>query len=402
MDSSERSSFGLDRGSTALIESRDLSNVRKRVLLMISSMRGGGSERQVLLLAQHLCRDRFDVHLYLSDAAGAFLDHVPVDVTIHVDPKVANGMYFPGRRLRQQIAFVRSVIEQHQIDVVYDRTFHMTMLAGPAAVGVRRVSTIVSPPHLAVPFVEHRFVWLKRKRLAKAYRGSDVVVAVSKQAAESAERFYGLPSGSVVVIPNPVSVDWNDSPQAANETALRQQTRLLCVGRMTAEKGHADLIDAMAHAVESWPATKPPPELRLVGDGPLRFELEQQSHALQLDAVCKFLGKKNDAMNEICAADALILPSRFEGMPNVVLEAMAVGTPVIATRSGGTVELQRDQPTAFWAEVANPKSLGEAILEFSRHPDRAQQHRHSALDLIERHHRLEVILAKIESLLDPR
>ena len=72
----------------------------------------------------------------------------------------------------------------------------MTMIAGPACktAGVPRVSTIVSPPSHAVPLVESRFVWLKQRRLARAYRNAYAVVAVSRQAARSAESYYALPS----------------------------------------------------------------------------------------------------------------------------------------------------------------------------------------------------------------
>ena len=182
---------------------------RKRILMMVSSMRGGGSERQVLMLAKELDRTRFEPHLYLTEAAGEFLDKFPSDVPIHSYDSCGDdgGLYVPGRQLRRQTEFLHRVIRNHQIDVIYDRTFHMTLLAGKAARGIRRVSTIVSPPHLAVPLVEKRFVALKRRRLAAAYQAADVVVAVSRQAALSAESYYGLQPDRVVVIKNPVDFD---------------------------------------------------------------------------------------------------------------------------------------------------------------------------------------------------
>ncbi|OYP35069.1 hypothetical protein CGZ80_13265 [Rhodopirellula sp. MGV] len=371
---------------------------------MISSMRGGGSERQVLLLAQHLSREHFEPHLYLSEAAGPFLSQVPSDVTIHAydaavasKPSHTQKLYFPGRALRDQTRFVRQVIDENQIDVVYDRTFHMSLLAGGAAKGIRRVSTIVSPPHLALPSVESRFVWLKRQRLARSYRRSDAVVAVSRQAALSAERYYRLKPRSVQVIPNPVR--FSAPARDLSDARSSGRTRLVCVGRMTSEKGHADLIDAMASVVANWPADQPPPELHLVGDGVLRGELEHQSQRLHLQSVCKFIGAVDDATDAISGADALILPSRFEGMPNVVLESMALGTPVIATKAGGTIELQHDQPTAFWADVASPASLADAILEFARRPDLAQQHSKAAWQMIQTHHDLNQTVKRIETLL---
>lgn len=369
---------------------------------MISSMRGGGSERQVLLLAQHLSRDHFEPHLYLSEAAGPFLDQVPNDVQIHpYQASSARQLYFPGRALREQTAYVRQLIRDNQIDAVYDRTFHMSILAGQAARGIRRVSTIVSPPHLALPAVESRFIGLKRRRLAKSYRCSDVVVAVSHQAAESAEQYYGLRPGSVQVIPNPVVVSQSFRDDLDHASSDPNTTKLVCVGRMTSEKGHSDLIEALATVIKHWPQERPRLQLRLVGDGILRPNLEAQVQQLGLQSHCQFLGHLDNATEEIRSADALVLPSRFEGMPNVVLESMALGTPVIATRAGGTTELQHDEPTAFWADVAKPDSIATAILEFAKHAERANQHRRAALKMIKEHHDLGKAIARIESLLDP-
>ncbi len=380
-----------------------MPNQRKRVLLMVSSMRGGGSERQVLLLSQSLDRSRFEPHLYLTEAAGEFLDQVPSDVPIHSFDTCpdSGGVYFPGRQLRRQTAFLRGVIRDHKIDVVYDRTFHMTLIAGKAAVGIRRVSTIVSPPHLALPLVEKRFVALKRRRLAEAYRRADVVVAVSRQAALSAESYYGLAADSVVVVKNPVDVANLRKSAGTPTQRSHDQTVLVCVGRMTEEKGHADLIDALAIAKSQWPATRSPWTVRMIGDGPLRRELEARSRSLGLNDQIQFVGSLASAAAEINAADALVLPSRFEGMPNVVLEAMALGTPVIATRAGGTIELQHDSPTAFWAEPGDPPSLAQAILQFTANPQQAERQRRAAQRLVDSDHDPDAITQNNEDLLSP-
>ncbi len=406
-----------------------MTQAATNVLLMASSMRGGGSEKQVLLLARHLDRNRLRPHLYLTEAAGPLMQHVPADVpVIAYDQQPAavgsapGGWYLPGGQLRKQTRFVRDVIRRHAIEVVYDRTFHMTLLAGKAARGVRRVATIVSPPHLAVPFVEQRFVSLKRRRLAAAYRGADAVVAVSKAAADSAEAYYGLPPGSVIVIPNPLDPDSLD-PDSLNPSGARGRpsgdepastsrsgsgsgstsgsATLVCVARMTDEKGHADLIGALPMVRDRWPSSRPPWQLRLVGDGPLRETLQSRVQALGLSDRVRFVGAVASAGAEIAAADALILPSRFEGMPNVVLEAMALGTPVIATRSGGTAELQADRPTAFWASPNDPQSLAEAILRFAGDPDQAARHRDAARHYVRAHHDLGTIVGRIEALLRP-
>ncbi len=335
---------------------------------MISSMRGGGSEQQTLLLLRHLDRARFTPHLYLLNRDGDLLSRVPEDVVVHSfdDAPPRRGWYFPGRELRRQTAHVASVLESHSIDVIYDRTFHMTMIAGPAAKSLKipRVSTIVSPPECAVPLVESRFVELKRRRLATAYRASYRVVAVSRQAAESARRYYHLTNQAIEVIPNPV--DREALTRHAFVPKDERELTLVCVGRMTIEKGHGDLIDAMIRLeTESHPHLDLKIRLRMIGDGPLRLGLEKVWNASPRRHIVEFLGRRDHPADWIASADALVSPSHFEGMPNVVLESMALGTPVIATRVGGTVELEHDTPTIQWADPNSAESLARAICEFA-------------------------------------
>ncbi len=377
--------------------------MRLPVLLMISSMRGGGSERQTLLLLKNLDRDRFAPHLYLTERAGELLADVPADVVIHSFGDVASGggVYYPGRIHRQQVQHLRSVCQSESIAVIYDRTFHMTLIAGPAAgpLGIGRVSTIVSPPHLALPLVERRFVWLKRRRLARAYRQSRSVIAVSRQAADSAKQFYGLAADRIRVIANPV--DTALIRQAAKDEPPPRDDRLtfVCVGRMTEEKGQRDLLSAIALTESRLPSDRSPATFWLLGDGPMRSELEAQWNSINCRHRVMFLGTRSSAAAAMAAADALILPSHFEGMPNVVLEAMALGTSVIATRAGGTVELERDEPTIGWAQPCDPASLADAIVEFATDRKAAELRAEAARRMIAEHHDISATTRQIEELL---
>lgn len=373
----------------------------RNVMLMISSLRGGGSEQQTVLLLKHLDRTRFTPHLYVLDRDGDLASKVPDDVPVHSyqDARGVGGVYFPGKVLRHQVSHVRDTLVRQSIDVVYDRTFHMTMIAGPAckSVGVPRVSTIVSPPELAVPMVESRFVWLKRRRLAAAYRNAFRVVAVSRQAAQSAQRYYRLTNQLIEVIPNPVDIA---AIAGGGVTRNGDDYSLVCVGRMTTEKGHADLIDAMIELETAWPTSLPGLRLRLIGDGPLRKELQTKWQSKSRRHAIEFVGRMSNPINEIRVADALVLPSHFEGMPNVVLEAMAVGTPVIATRAGGTIELEHDAPTIMWADAKSPSSLATAILAHANDRSGATIRAQAAQRMIQTHHNVQTATRKIETLLE--
>lgn len=376
---------------------------RIRVLAMISSMRGGGSEQQTLLLLRHLDRARFEPHLFLLEKEGPLLDRVPDDVTLHtVDPPVSSRFYIPGRIFRHQAEQLREHCDHHSIDVIYDRTFRMTLLAAAAAdsLGVPRVSTIVSPPERAVPLVEKRLVAIKRNRLASAYRRSGHVIAVSDQAKQSAMRYYRLDATRVETIANPVDREalWQSVHQSASPIPNRSDARreLVVVGRMSVEKGHADLVEAMKSLDQRWPLDQAPLRIRMIGDGPLRSDLISAADRLNRHQI-EFVGPVANPARDIAAAEALILPSHFEGMPNVVLEAMALGTDVIATRSGGTIELERDEPTIRWAEPRDPQSLAVAIEGWAKDPARAESRRAAAARMIDTHHDVVQTTRRIEN-----
>ena len=398
-------------------------NRRVAVMLMASSMHGGGSEHQTALLLQHLDRERFEPHLFLLRREGHGLATLPNDVPVHTLPDHAiesSGWPIPGAALRKQARAFRDLVRSKSIDVIYDRTFHMTLIAGhrSASNSIPRVSTLVSPPHLALPSVEQRFVGLKRRRLAGAYRNSHCVIAVSEAVKNSAAQYYGLDAQQIATIPNPVDAEM--LRQAASEdmkgTKSRDQTttrRLVCVGRMSEEKGHRDLIegiialDRRLSQVAS-PDSKQAPvlELRLVGDGPLRSELESrwQHHSQQAASRATqhvrvtFCGHVQPALSEMAAADALILPSHFEGMPNVVLEAMALERNVIATHTGGTVELQHssDLPTCYWMPPSDPVGLCGAIETWLSDEPGWQERIANANEVLRTNHALKKSVAAIE------
>ncbi len=382
---------------------------------MATSMRGGGSERQVALLAKHLPRDQFDVHLYLTHRVGELLAELPSDVTLHSPAEVpASGTRnlvdrIPGTILRRQAVEFADIVRCQRIDVVYDRAFHNTLIAGHPAIQhqrVRRVSTIVSPPHDALPMVEKRFINVKRRRLANAYRRSDSVIAVSQAVADSAAEYYGLRRESITVIRNPVDVEWvRDTAGWTDPPTHRPDTdplHLVCVGRMTPEKGQSDLITAMSAMRGCWRESLPRLSLRLIGDGSDRSPLEQKWATIGADCredghTIEFAGEITPALPEIARADGLILPSRFEGMPNVVLEAFALQVPVVATASGGTTELLLNlgNPTCFWAKPGDPASLAIALRNLAATPQQRAKHVREAAQLIQSQHRIDTAIDRI-------
>lgn len=135
---------------------------------------------------------------------------------------------------------------------------------------------------------------------------------------------------------------------------------LLCVGRLSPEKGHAGLLEAFASLSKSYEI-----ELHLIGDGPTRALLEKLAGELGISSRVRFLGAMAEAatLAEIAKADLLVLPSFLEGLPLVLMEAMALGIPVVAPRVAGIPELVEDGRNGL---LFTPSNWGELAEQISR------------------------------------
>ena len=178
--------------------------------------------------------------------------------------------------------------------------------------------------------------WICNSRLVKH------ATAVSKHTMEYSVTKQGIRNRKISVIPNSVEVETYavaDPHDAVVEHEMQQMAggrfRIICVGRLHAQKGHEYLLSALASIVKVHPDVC----LFLAGGGALRSELEQRVEQLHLTANVFFLGERSDIPSLLRACHLFVLPSLYEGMPNVVLEAMAARIPVLATAVDGTKEL---------------------------------------------------------------
>lgn len=369
-------------------------------------MEGGGSERQMALLVRNLDRSRFAPELYLQHRSGPHLASIPHDIPIHSFDAEApkNWIHWPGRIRQQQIRHLRKVIAQNQYDLVFDRALHMTQLTGPATTGlnVARISTVVASPSDDFEFYEKRFRWLKRKLLARAYQQADRVLAVSQSIAREMQSYYHVPEQRIQVLYS--AIDQEQISAAVNEPIAdyadveNVDLRVLCIGRITDVKRQQDVYDAAKFLIHEKQRRI---QVDFVGDGPLKSNLEQQTNRDGLQQFIRFHGFRSNPFPFYRHTDLLCLASLCEGLPNVIMEAMYLGVPVLASDcSSGPRELLGDQSYGTLVPTKNPPAIAAAILDRIEHPkpwlDRAQQ----AQEVATQRHQLSNWLMKIESLFE--
>ena len=316
----------------------------------------GGVETHLLQLLKYLDRDRFEPILF-SNASARFTRRVKLLGSEVIPWKPDNALDFRSAQ------HIKELFRENAIDLAH---IHHPRAYWPASRAAHSLKIpCAATVHLSAhqmagpPGTLHRVKawayataedWLLRRRI-------DRVVFVSEH---TRSRMNPIPHA--VTIPN--GIDPQPNPQPETRETLRAGMRipegcmvLIAVGRLHTQKGYDILLEALARL-------KPAPEslqLWIAGEGEERAALEAQTHALNLQENLLFLGAREDIPDLLRAADIFVLPSRFEGMPYILLEAMAAGTAIIASEVGEVGSLIENNRNGMLVPAGNPVLLAERI-----------------------------------------
>jgi sugar transferase (PEP-CTERM/EpsH1 system associated) len=318
---------------------------------VVNSLATGGLENGVVNIVNHAGL-RFRHAVICMTIEGAFRPRVGPTVEVLAIHKK------PGRDVR---AFIRLVMLLRRLRpaIVHSRNW-ATFDAIPAA-WTARVPVVIHGEHgrdISDPAGENR----RRNRLRRALSPMvDRYVAVSDDLSHWLTEKVSIPTRKVITIPNGV-----DSTRFSGigRSEARRRLGILpdhvvvgTVGRLDPVKDQASLVKAFA----TLRPTRPAALLIIVGDGPCRMELTNLVSDLGLGDRVLLLGERQDIPELMATMDVFVLPSIAEGMSNTVLEAMATGLPVVATRIGGNPELIEDGLTGRLVPPLEMAELASAI-----------------------------------------
>ena len=216
-------------------------------------------------------------------------------------------------------------------------------------------------------------------------------VAVSQSVADVHARLCGLDAQRIVAIPNGV-----DLPAEDVLSFERPSGKLLCVGRLTPQKAPLDAIEAFRRLPQR---LRQDASLILVGEGELRQQLQHTIDHAGLRDQIQLAGQVTDVAERMQRATALVLASHWEGMPNVVLEAMANGLPVVATAVDGTAELIEARTSGWLVNAGQPGALADAITECLEQPDLRQKYAENAYQAAQTRFSWTSVVSRYERLL---
>lgn len=354
----------------------------RTIAFVLPSLAAGGAERVVLMLAQGLNQARFAPHLVLFKREGPLADRVS-------DGLAVTSLDKP--RLRQARPALIAALSNLRPDVVVSTLGYVNLaLLSSRRRLPKRTRLILREANLPSLSLRHaRFGQLMAMGYRRWYRHADRVVASSEQmAAEFTERF-AVPKARLTVLPNPVDEAGLRRSAATKPTRAPHTGRqFVAAGRLVAQKGFDSLIDQFA-------ALDDAPLLTILGDGPDRASLERQVAELGLEDRVAMPGYDPNPWPHYAGADAFLLPSRWEGMPNAALEALACGTPVIATpEAGGIAEVAAAAPRGAVTIVAAGQAFVAAMRAVA--PQTGAKLRPS---LLPARFRIEAVVASFEDML---
>ena len=388
---------------------------RLSVAHVITRMIVGGAQELVLSIIEGLDRERFRSVLYTGTETGREGSLLPRARQLGIEVIEVPGLVRAPRPLQDVRAyrFLKRRFLSQRYDVVNTYTSKAGFL-GTLAASAAGVPAIVYSPqgHIfassgAIEGVSGRS--LARRALKRVFfhlrkaasMRADALVALHERDRDEQVALGLAPREKFRVIPNGIGLERFRRLDPAGASALRAALGLDrrspvigCVGRLTTEKGHEDLITAMVAVSQQFPEAL----LLLVGDGPRRAELEAQVERLGLRGHVRFLGVRSDVPEILAQLDLFALASRYESFGLAILEAMAAARPVVASRVGGIPLLVRDGETGFLVPPNSPSEMAAALCDLASKPDRARRFGLAGEERLRRTFSLETMVESVARL----
>ena len=331
------------------------SQNKKHIALFIPSLRGGGAERVTYILANGIAAEKgWRVDLVLAKAEGAYLSDVNPRVRI-VDLNASRTIFALPKLIRylqrEKPDHLLSALNHANVIVLVARWLSLR----PIQISVVEHNTLSKeqPTNLRgklTPFL-----------MRLCYPFADNIIAVSQNAADDLAITLGLPKDKIQTIYNPIFDDTllEKSNEEITEPLLidHKTPKILAVGRLTKQKDYPTLLKAFQILRNKQQAT-----LIILGDGELRDKLDAQVKAMELQNDVHLPGFVSNPYKWMRNCDVFVLSSLWEGLPTVLVEAMACGIPVVSTNcKSGPAEILENGKYGALVPVSDYQALAEAL-----------------------------------------
>jgi glycosyltransferase involved in cell wall biosynthesis len=342
------------------------------VVNVITRLDVGGAQETVVRSCVELRRRAIDARILAGGDEGHGGDSAQrardAGVPVQIEPRLRSRL---GLWDAAALAAVRRALRSSAADVVHTHSSKAGVIGRLAAksIGVASVHTVHGWSfNDELPAPVRRGAILAERAMATI---TDALVVVSERDAQAGlaarighlEQYHLIRSG---ISFTELAVAADTAPPDASEW---ERPIIATVGRLAPQKDPTLLVRAFA----SVRARLQRGSLVMVGDGPLRNAVLAEAQALGVSAAVHVLGVRTDAAAVLAQADVFALPSRWEGLPRAMIEAMVLGVPVVATAVGGVGDVLRDGETGFVVRVGDADGLADALVDAIRDEPRASR-----------------------------
>ncbi|PJA45295.1 hypothetical protein CO174_03880 [Candidatus Uhrbacteria bacterium CG_4_9_14_3_um_filter_50_9] len=320
-----------------------------RILFVTTSPQLAGAEKQLLALASGLDREQYEVMVVTlkGEREGRLLE------VLRRENIKTESLNIQHKWELWKLIRLFKILKTFQPDILQSFLFFDNVVARLFGY-LNQVPVVISGQRNAKPTTGMRLI-LERLTLPLTTH----VVSNSEAGIRALRNQHALEADKMTLIPNGITLPIGVHNDAEDlRTHAEGKLHIGFVGYLTHQKGVEVLLRALAELKHS----HQPIYTSIIGDGPELEHLTQEAIRLGLEDAVGFLGKQEGAAGLMRAFDVLVLPSLWEGMPNVIMEAMAQGIPVIATKVGGIPELVTPYVTGLLIEPEDAQALAQAIL----------------------------------------
>lgn len=342
----------------------NLPPLRRKVFFLVPSSSAGGAEKVVMRILRYLDRNKFKPYLILFEGGDTSSPDLPDDVDIKILKYKSRRYGLPYLAFMRLALELAALLRKERPDALISFLWYpnlVAILSGflsgiSAKIIISERSTILSP------FYEQGAIeFLRRSIIRFFYPRADMVIVNSRGIGSQLIRIFGYAPEKIIVIYNPVELGnaYENSKEEIYHRWFKEGVPIISsVGRLSREKGLSYLIEATHLLISEGTSCR----LMICGNGTEEPELKKLVSDLGISGWVEFLGFQENPYKYLTHSALFVLPSLFEGLPNALLEAMALGVPSIATRCPtGPEEIITDEVNGLLVPPADKKALAEAI-----------------------------------------
>jgi glycosyltransferase involved in cell wall biosynthesis len=345
---------------------------RRSILFVVRTLDIGGAEKQVICLAEHLKREKHECHVFSLEIGGPLEGSLrQMGVPVYSgNLKRGDINRVPWKLFLVQIKLIR-MVRRLRPRVVHSFLPLMTFM-GALAARVNRVPVVITSRRALGTHQERHSLLKPLDQLA--IRLSDYVTVNSKAVWDDTANRDHIDPAKLRLIYNGIDTDSFEAVRNLREEVrgtlgLKADDKvIIVVANFISYKGHLDFLEAVKKVILQIPQVK----VLLVGeDRGTQKDVERRAENLGISNSIQYLGRRDDVSRLLAAADLSVLPSHEEGFSNVILESMAAGLPVVATRVGGNSEAVVDGVSGWLVQPRQAATIAEKIVDLLGDSQRA-------------------------------